>query len=676
MPGYRSEIDGLRALAVLPVMAFHAGLAGWQGGYLGVDVFFVISGYLITGIILAEQAQGTFSLAGFWERRARRILPLLSVVVLACLPLAWVLLGWKDSEDLAQSLFAVATFTSNLLFWREGTYFDIATEYKLLFHTWSLAVEEQFYLLFPLLCLAVFRWGRRIGLALVLGAGCAVSLGIWIVLARSDPSAAFYLLPARGWQLLTGALCALALAAGPEKVPRAWREAGAIGGLALIIGGMTVRTAVIGGINLSMLAVTGGTALVILLAGRGTLAARVLSWRPMVAIGLVSYGAYLWHVPMLVFARHVIALSGNPELERATMVPPALAIGLCVASLLLAAVTWRLVEQPCRKRQGIPLKALLVSLAAAWVIILGFAATLLLTDWQQRFHASRVLGADADQAEQYVRLMAENEMGPFARQLHDRGPCVFGSEELGSATRSRIEQCAARHGPGILLIGDSHAIDLHNALASMADADAFLVTIAAPGCRIGLESCFYQQVEQQLATGLSGAFGHVFYTQAGSLLILDERGRGDSQDAFVRPDMASFDHARIDEMARLLRHWQQALRVPLEVLGPFYEPRINLERGQPLTMGWVPRATVRGQFEQLDGVLRAAMGRYGLPYTSMLVAPLAPQDRVLDKACLIYHDLDHLSACGEVRMGEQLEATGHPLARLLQGENHVANAAR
>src|SRR5664279_275289 len=158
---YRREIDGLRALAVVPVILFHAGFRAFSGGFVGVDVFFVISGYLITSLILAEKAQGTFSLAGFYERRARRILPALFVVMAVCIPVAWFCLLPGAMKAFSESLVAVSVFASNALFYRETGYFAPDAELKPLLHTWSLAVEEQFYVLYPLLLLAAWRLGRK-----------------------------------------------------------------------------------------------------------------------------------------------------------------------------------------------------------------------------------------------------------------------------------------------------------------------------------------------------------------------------------------------------------------------------------------------------------------------------------------------------------------------------------
>jgi len=154
---YRSEIDGLRAIAVLPVIFFHAGLESFDGGFIGVDVFFVISGYLITNTILTELASGEFKMLNFYERRARRILPALYLVILVCLPIAWLTLPPDSMKNFAQSVAAISLFSSNFLFWLEQGYFDAASELKPLLHTWSLAVEEQFYLLYPIILLLLWR---------------------------------------------------------------------------------------------------------------------------------------------------------------------------------------------------------------------------------------------------------------------------------------------------------------------------------------------------------------------------------------------------------------------------------------------------------------------------------------------------------------------------------------
>lgn len=190
---YRQEINGLRAVAVLSVIFYHAGFSPFGGGYVGVDVFFVISGYLITSIIVAETQAGTFSIRRFYERRARRILPALFLVMLFCIPFAWLWLLPSDLEDFAKSLMAVSVFSSNILFWSESGYFDTAADLKPLLHTWSLAVEEQFYLVFPLLILAAWRFSKKIIVTIItVIAILSFALAQWGSL--HNPVGAFYLI--------------------------------------------------------------------------------------------------------------------------------------------------------------------------------------------------------------------------------------------------------------------------------------------------------------------------------------------------------------------------------------------------------------------------------------------------------------------------------------------------
>lgn len=232
---YRPDIDGLRAIAVVPVVLFHAGFTGWSGGFVGVDVFFVISGFLISSVILADHSEDRFSLARFWERRARRILPALATVVLATAALSWIFLTPSQLHDFGQSVSAVATFSSNIHFRLEAGYFDTVAELKPLLHTWSLAVEEQFYIVFPLILLGLLRlpraalWAGISGLTLVSLLGAQMSLG-------DDPDAAFFLLPARMWELFSGVLLAIAMRAPVWRpLSHLWAELGSGLGLAMIV---------------------------------------------------------------------------------------------------------------------------------------------------------------------------------------------------------------------------------------------------------------------------------------------------------------------------------------------------------------------------------------------------------------------------------------------------------
>ena len=334
---YRSEIDGLRAVAVLPVILFHAGFDAFEGGFVGVDVFFVISGYLITSILIADIERGDFSLLRFYERRARRILPALFFVMACCLPFAWAWMYPDQLTAFARSLVAVSLFVSNILFWQESGYFSAIAEEKPLLHTWSLAVEEQYYLLFPIFLVLVWRFGRNGAFwsILVLALG-SLALAEWG--ARNEPTANFYLTPTRAWELFAGSLAAFVVR---RHGPRGNEPLAALG-LAAILFALLFYDSSTPFPGLYALVPVLGTVLVILFADAGTLTARFLSLRAMVGIGLISYSAYLWHQPLFAFAR--IRSAEEPA--------PLLMIALAAVSLVLAAFSWKYVEQPFRGRSA------------------------------------------------------------------------------------------------------------------------------------------------------------------------------------------------------------------------------------------------------------------------------------------------------------------------------------
>lgn len=340
---YRADIDGLRAVAVAPVVLFHAGIETFSGGFVGVDVFFVISGYLITGIILDEMRAGTFSVLAFYERRARRILPALFVVMAFTLAAAWFILLPIGYQSLAKSALSTTAFASNIYFWRQTGYFAGASEMLPLLHTWSLAVEEQFYIGFPLLLLLLLRWGQRM-LALLTVAATLASFALSAWALDNTPSAAFYLIPTRAWELSLGALLALGVA--PAARSRPPRELVALIGLVLVVAPVFIYTKGTAFPGLAALPPCLGTAAIIWAglappaSGPNTVS-RLLGLAPVVFVGLISYSLYLWHWPLLVLARH---LTVSIHLDQLT------AIATIAVAAVAAIASWRFVERPFRNR--------------------------------------------------------------------------------------------------------------------------------------------------------------------------------------------------------------------------------------------------------------------------------------------------------------------------------------
>ena len=356
---YRAEIDGLRALAVVPVVLFHAGIAGFGGGFVGVDVFFVISGYLITSIILSEQVKGGFTLTSFYERRARRILPALMFVVLISTIAAWYLLLPNELLDYGESLASVGIFASNILFWQQSDYFAATSEFIPLLHTWSLAVEEQFYLVFPVFMIATLAWEKQRRL-MVLVVLAALSLLYCEWAWRNTPEANFFLALSRAWELLIGVFCAFFLQS-KQLHNCAFKQIGSMLGLVMLIYSIVFFDKEIPFPSVYALLPVFGTALVILFTDSDTLVGKLLSFPVLVGIGLVSYSAYLWHQPLFVFAR----LNSMDELSVSTL------LGLSVFAFVLAYVSWRLVEKPFRDRSWLSQKQVLWMAAGCSVALVG-----------------------------------------------------------------------------------------------------------------------------------------------------------------------------------------------------------------------------------------------------------------------------------------------------------------
>ena len=356
---YRSEIDGLRAVAVLPVILFHAGVETFSGGYVGVDVFLVISGYLITSIVLTQVRAGSFSLLRFYERRARRILPALFLVMLCCIPPAYLLMLPDDLENFGQSLVATTAFANNVLLFLTSGYWAHATEFKPLVHTWSLGVEEQYYAVAPLLVMLFWRSRPLLLASLLLGVLFSLAFSQFAVARWPDFN--FYLIFSRVWELGLGALVAVHLADRRKQPGRLMGQNLSLLGLVLIgLAIVTFDAATPHPAWPTLLPVL-GTVLVIVYAADNNAVGALLSRPWLVGIGLVSFSAYLWHQPLFAFAR--IASLEEPSTW--------LLVALGGLSLGLAYLSWRFVESPCRDRLRTPGRVFMPAIGAAAMILAG-----------------------------------------------------------------------------------------------------------------------------------------------------------------------------------------------------------------------------------------------------------------------------------------------------------------
>ena len=363
---YRPEIDGLRAVAVIPVVLFHAGFEPFAGGFLGVDIFFVISGYLITTLIVQEIKDGSFSLSSFYERRARRILPALLVMMVSTTVIGYFVLMPDEYKNLGQSLVATMLFSNNILLGITSGYWDLASQFKPLIHTWSLGVEEQFYLIFPIFMLAISKYcPARFIWAIAIMA--VISYVTFYSVNAISPRWAFYILPARAWELLIGSVAAFIVSRDSKQALALCRwPLTAYSGFLVMIFAIAMYTPAGNGIGQYNIAITIGTMLVIVGTASSSKLRDLLSSRALVSVGLISYSLYLWHQPMYSFLR---ALSSSRPDEMYYVA----ALGL---AFLLSIASWKYVEKPFREKGRVQLHSFIILVSTSSILLIAFGVLL------------------------------------------------------------------------------------------------------------------------------------------------------------------------------------------------------------------------------------------------------------------------------------------------------------
>jgi peptidoglycan/LPS O-acetylase OafA/YrhL len=655
--GYRPEIDGLRALAVVAVVLFHAQLT-CPGGYVGVDVFFVISGFLITSLVLRDLRGGRFSLADFWERRLRRILPALMVMVMVTVGAGYFLLLPSDYEQVGKSVMASALMGANVFFWRDdstrGGYFGPTSEDRPLLHTWSLSVEEQFYILFPLVLYVLFRFERfrkPAVLTLILGAGVLAGLGLAMYGVASRPGATFYLLPTRAWELLAGAwLASLSTTALPRH--RWWRESAALVGLVGILLPCWLYTKSTPFPGLAAVPPCAGAVLFIWgnapipngAAGL-TIAGRILAWPPVVFIGLLSYSLYLWHWPVLVIGKYWWVHSAIPWYLNA---------GLVLLAMGMALLSWRFVETPFRRKRLMTSRSAIFCLAGVCTgLSLLFGGVLV---QHQGVPARLPKGAvKNDAVKSEIHTMVDTTLDA----VYSESFVLLGTSEIGNI-------------PSLLLWGDSHAKHAVPAL------DSLCREMGLTGIVVGVDGTppLLNAVFPKAGVGL-GAKSPEF-----TAAVLEYIKRRDIPHVVLAARWAPYSERDPKLLLKSLQTTIQTLHdagcqvwVLQDVPDVDLEPRKQLAYqsmfGRSSSDWW--RRTVKDHHQKNSAMYKLA--EQGLPATFLDPAPLLV-DELSDRyraeidGVSIYFDRDHLTKAASVALLLPLfrEAMAEKLMTVPRGE--------
>jgi peptidoglycan/LPS O-acetylase OafA/YrhL len=476
-PTYRPDIDGLRAIAVLAVVFYHSGITVFSGGYVGVDVFFVISGFLITTIIVREIDDGSFSVANFYERRMRRILPASIATTAGCLVVGYYLFDTRDLTNLAHSAIANNLFLSNVYFYMQAGYFDVAAELKPLLHTWSLSLEEQYYVVTPVLLMLVARYFNRKYLLIIIPSA-VISFAACLYGTTENQGAVFYMLPTRAWELLIGSILAIARLP-PIRSDKA-NQSLALGGMAMILVSIFRFDNQIAFPGAYAALPTLGTAILIYTGrSRTTLINAALSLRPVVFIGLISYSLYLWHWPAIVFSKYV----------KSTELSNTESIVMLLLIFVISVLSWRFIETPFRRKRLLPARKQLFlgSLGAVTVLIgasLFTTVSILDSEWRRWRSCEGV--EERLSAGEGLCVIGEVAGGPSFIVWGDSHARALNSAAHASALRVGVTGVIASQSAcppllGIERIGRSGCVEFNNAVNSYIDANPTITTVFLVG---------------------------------------------------------------------------------------------------------------------------------------------------------------------------------------------------
>ena len=624
---YRPDIDGLRAVAVLLVLAYHVGIYRLRGGFVGVDVFFVISGFLISTIILSDLDSSRFSLIAFYERRIRRILPALVVMLLSTGVLAYKFFLPAEFVDFGKSLLAATFSVSNIFFLHQSGYFDAPATMKPLLHTWSLAVEEQFYIFLPLFLMAIRKLFPKRQVLLV-GVVALLSFVVSVIGAFRNHDATFYLAHTRAWELLLGALLAMNVFPGTSSA--LWRNVSSIIGLSLILAAGLAFNSGTPFPGAAALLPCVGAALIIAAGKSGkSFVGRALSLRPVVFIGMISYSLYLWHWPLIVF-------QGTNGLLAKGLTPNATKVVLILVSVAIATLSWRFIEQPFRERRRNLSRVVIFRMASVAATVLLVLGTGILATGGMR---SRYPPAA-------VRVASYLENTDAATDAQYRvGTCFLTSKNTYQDFNPAVCLLQNPHKANDLLIGDSHAAQLWYGLSSTF-TEVNLMQATASGCKPTLDQA--HSAEPKCSRLMNFVFTDYLRTHHVDRLIIAAR----------------WDHADLGPLQQTLE-WATRSGIDVVLFGPIVQydsalPRLlamSIKLNDPAIPGLHRVTSYDGLDADMSQLARSESSVRYVSYFKMLCRQGSCLEYAGDGVPL-QSDYGHLTATGSVLVATRVRESG------------------
>lgn len=625
----RDDLDALRFLAVTGVVFYHIGLPQAQNGFIGVDIFFVLSGFLIMKSIMNDKGQGKFSLANFLERRSRRIVPALLLVLAINIPIIFVIFSPQDIKQVLVSYLSILLFIPNVYFWDQSGYFDTEAKEQMFLHTWSLGIEIQFYILIGLYVFILSRCSKEKYLMTSLK---VLSIGSFMLCALFSfwkPGANFFLLPSRIWEFTAGSIIAIYMSTNRVKQVDYLTQR-----LLKSLGFVIVACCLFFPIKLStwpsvLTAVPiFGAVLVLVFDERSGFRRPMLPHRLIVHFGKSSYGWFLWHWPVMVYANYI----SDNQVSIHTLVLLAL-LTLCIASIQLRFFEQRVKDKNRVRQQEFQRKALAGTIVIAMIAVAGVISNGFDNIWRQ----TRITFTEKETLNIYLSQDKESQIEAL------NSNCKFSIRSTDELNQENVNKCSDKYGPAIIVIGDSHGVVLFDIIAR-SNLPKFVIGLANPGARPSSSiSGQYSDVIDYVENN-SASVAKVLFMQSGSYLLEDRSGNVDSNLLFQEGEEVRVAKHNIELTVDYLIQLSSLTKVIW--VGPYTQSRINVSN----PINWysskkIPSHVVRA-FATLDSYLFKTSSQSQITYFSSLKNFKFPENRILSENCVVWRDQDHFSICG------------------------------